>query len=51
MARRFLRFFKHLDMNAPVTFKDTGIKSLIETHRNNANPDYPIVWDSRGVSS
>lgn len=43
----FFGFFKHLDMNAPVTFKDTGIKSLIETHRNNANPDYPIVWDSR----
>ncbi len=40
-------FYKHINMNAPVTFKDTGISSLIESHRNNANPDYPIAWDSR----
>lgn len=40
-------FYKHLDMTAPVTFKDTGISQLIEQHRNDANPDYPIAWDSR----
>lgn len=40
-------FFKHTDMKAPVTFKDTGIASLIEQHRNDANPDYPISWNSR----
>lgn len=43
----FFGFYKDLDMNAPVTFKDTGIASLIESHRNNANPGYPIAWDSR----
>lgn len=40
-------FYKHLDMDAPVTFKDYGIESLIEKHRNDANPDYPIKWDER----
>ena len=40
-------FYKHLVMNAPVTFKDTGIAQLIEGHRNSGNPSYPISWDSR----
>lgn len=40
-------FYKHLDMDAPVTFKDYGISHLIEDKRNQANPQYPIVWDSR----
>ncbi len=40
-------FYKHLDMSAPVTFKDEGIRKLIEDHRNAANPYYPIEWDSR----
>lgn len=40
-------FYKHLDMDAPVTFKDTGIGELIESHRNDANPYYPIAWYSR----
>ena len=40
-------FYKHLSMEAPVTFKDMGISSLIESNRNNANPDYPVRWDSR----
>lgn len=40
-------FYKHLDMEAPVTFKDDGIANLIEKHRNDANPDLPIEWDSR----
>ncbi|MDE5806958.1 MAG: TonB-dependent receptor, partial [Muribaculaceae bacterium] len=40
-------FYKHLDMQAPVTFKDEGIRTLIEDHRNAANPYYPIEWDTR----
>lgn len=40
-------FYKNTDMDAPVTFKDTGISKLIEQNRNNANPDYPIAWDTR----
>lgn len=40
-------FIKNMDMNAPVTFKDTGIAELIEKHRNDANPDYPICWYTR----
>ncbi|MDE5869175.1 MAG: TonB-dependent receptor, partial [Muribaculaceae bacterium] len=40
-------FYKHLRMSAPVTFKDDGIRNLIESHRNDANPYYPIAWDSR----
>lgn len=40
-------FYKHLDMDAPVTFKDYGISQLIEKYRNDANPDYPIAWDTR----
>lgn len=40
-------FYRHLDMTAPVTFKDYGIIHLIEEHRNNANPYYPIRWDER----
>lgn len=40
-------FYKHLDMLAPVTFQDFGISQLIEKHRNDANPYYPISWESR----
>lgn len=40
-------FFKQTDMDAPVTFFDTGISRLIEEHRNEINPEYPIRWDSR----
>ncbi len=40
-------FYKHLRMEAPVTFLDTGIAELIENHRNDANPSYPIQWDAR----
>lgn len=40
-------FYKHTDMDAPVTFFDTGISKLIEEHRNQINPEYPIQWDSR----
>lgn len=40
-------FYKHLNMDAPVVFKDVGIRELIESHRNDANPSYPIKWDTR----
>lgn len=40
-------FYKRTSMQAPVTFKDTGIQSLIEAHRNEGNPYYPIRWNSR----
>lgn len=30
-----------------MTFKDTGIAELIESHRNEINPQYPIAWDTR----
>ena len=40
-------FYKHLNMDAPVTFKDVGIKTLIEDHRNDVNLTYPIKWDTR----
>lgn len=40
-------FYKHMNMQAPVTFKDVGIRELIENHRNNANSKRPIEWDSR----
>lgn len=37
-------FFKHTDMNAPVTFKPTGIEKLILEHVN-AHSSHPTVWD------
>lgn len=40
-------FHKDMGMQAPVTFEDAGIANLIEDHRNNANPYYPIAWDRR----
>ena len=40
-------FYKDLDMHAPVTFKDDGIKNLIEAKPNQMNPYYPISWDER----
>lgn len=40
-------YYRHTNMQAPVTFKDTGIGQLIEQHRNEALPNYPIVWDER----
>lgn len=38
-------FYRRLRMSAPVTFKHYGISSLIEDHRNDANPYYPILWN------
>lgn len=40
-------FYRHYNMHAPVTFKDTGIKALIEDHVSAATPSYPVAWDSR----
>lgn len=40
-------FYRRYKMDAPVTFKDTGIKSLIEDHINNVNPYYPVEWNER----
>ncbi len=40
-------YYRHMRMDAPVTFKDTGIAELIERHVNDALPDYPVVWDTR----
>lgn len=42
-------FYRNSHMQAPVNFLDEGISKLIETHRNSANPDYPIAWDSRNL--
>ena len=42
----FFGFYKRTLMDAPVTFKEMGIDSLILKHRNLYNPDYPIVWNS-----
>lgn len=38
-------FYKHTDMQAPVTFKEYGIGQLITKNRNEINPQYPIVWN------
>ncbi|MDE5568014.1 MAG: TonB-dependent receptor [Muribaculaceae bacterium] len=40
-------FSKSGQMDAPVHFYDTGISQLIESHRNEMNPHYPIKWDGR----
>ena len=40
-------FYRHYNMDAPVTFKDTGIKLLIEDHINELNPYYPVEWNER----
>lgn len=37
-------FYKRTSMSAPVTFKKTGIEELVIAHRNQYNPEYPIVW-------
>ena len=38
-------FYKKMDMDAPVTFKEYGIDQLIEAKRNEMNPTYPVEWD------
>ena len=44
-------FYRHYRMDAPVTFKDTGISALIEGHINSMNPYYPVVWNERSFIS
>ncbi|MDE6270912.1 MAG: TonB-dependent receptor [Muribaculaceae bacterium] len=43
-------FYRPSHMDAPVHFKDQGIATLIEDHRNQANPAYPIAWYTRRFS-
>ena len=38
-------FYRHMNMSAPVTFKDYGIENLIAGKWNEMNPYYPIAWD------
>jgi len=40
-------FTRHTSMRAPVTFLPVGIEKLIESHRNDMNPYYPVKWDDR----
>lgn len=40
-------FYRPGRMDAPVDFKDQGIAQLIEKHRNESNPQYPIEWFTR----
>ena len=40
-------FYRHMTMNAPVDFYDTGIYELIEKNINQAVPSYPVAWDER----
>lgn len=40
-------FYRRYRMDAPVTFKDTGIRALIEDHVNALSTAYPIAWDTR----
>lgn len=40
-------FYRYMDMDAPVDFHDDGIANLIELHRNQANPYYPVSWAER----
>ncbi|THG51876.1 TonB-dependent receptor [Muribaculum caecicola] len=43
-------FYKHSNMFAPVIFKETGIEELIIAHRNQYNPEYPIVWQENSFN-
>ncbi len=43
----FFGFYKRTLMDAPVTFKDDGIKGLIEDNCNRYNPVFDIAWDTR----
>lgn len=45
----FFGFVKGLNMAAPVVIGDDGIRNMIENNRNNANPYYPIKWDTRSL--
>lgn len=44
-------FYRHTDMDAPVTFKDTGISSLIEDNVNKMLPQgMKLLWDQRAMT-
>ena len=38
-------FYRHLSMDAPVTFKEYGIEQLITKNWNANNSKYPMRWD------
>ncbi len=40
-------FYKRTNMSAPVTFKDDGIRHLIENNANQPGSKYPIRWNDR----
>ncbi len=40
-------FWRHTKMQAPVTFFDYGLSTLIEQNANAMNPTYPVRWDQR----
>ncbi len=40
-------FTRSGNMEAPVTFFDTGISELIENNANKATPGYPLQWNQR----
>ena len=40
-------FYKRTNMSAPVTFKDTGIRNLIENNYNRPDIKYQVKWDER----
>ena len=42
-------FARRGHMNAPVTFYDYGLTTLIEQNANKLNQDYPIRWDERNL--
>ena len=42
-------FFRRGNMDAPVTFFNHGLTTLIENNANAMSPDYPIRWDQRSL--
>lgn len=43
-------FSRSASMDAPVRFGPEGVEQLIEKHRNEINPEYPIEWFSRSFT-
>ena len=42
-------FVRRSDMEAPVTFFNYGLTTLIENNANSLNPQYPVRWDQRSL--
>jgi len=42
-------FVRRTDMDAPVTFYNHGLTTLIESNANALNPEYPVKWDQRSL--